>query len=57
MSESYLLTFHELDCQARDLVSLLSQFILPIWQLFGTYEVSIVSGQVLSFEIPIIGCL
>ncbi|XP_058076438.1 receptor-like protein EIX1 [Magnolia sinica] len=43
----------ELGCQARpfDSVSLLSQFVLAIWQLSGAYEVLVVPGQVLSFEI------
>lgn len=57
-SESYLLTFHGLGCQARpfDLVSLSSKFVLPVWQLSGAYEVSVVPGQVFRFEIPVFGC-
>lgn len=38
------------------MVSLSSQFVLPVWQLSGAYEVSVVPGQVLSFEIPVFGC-
>ena len=35
------------------MVFLSSQFVLPVWQLSGAYEVSVVPGQVLSFEIPV----
>ncbi|EPS74718.1 hypothetical protein M569_00043 [Genlisea aurea] len=52
-SENYLQPFHGLGCQARpfDLVSLSSQFVLPVWQLSGAYEVSVVAGQpILTFE-------
>lgn len=37
------------------MVSLSSQFVLPVWQLSGAYEVSVVPGQILSFEIPVFG--